>query len=96
MIDGNANDFIDKLCYEDHYVIYCGEKYYFNGCCTRKDKNIKVEFVRLEVYNITTDTTIFTTNMLFAAECISALEAAPIWNGKTFWEVEGEMQWVDE
>ncbi len=26
MIDGNARDFIEKLHYEDHYVIYNGEK----------------------------------------------------------------------
>ena len=26
MIDGNAKDFIDKLSYEDHYVIYDGKK----------------------------------------------------------------------
>ena len=29
MIDGNVYDFIDKLSYEDHYVIYDGEKYFF-------------------------------------------------------------------
>ena len=31
MIDGNARDFIEKLHYEDHYVIYNGEKFFFNG-----------------------------------------------------------------
>lgn len=28
MIDGNVADFIDKLYYEDHYVIYNGEKFF--------------------------------------------------------------------
>ena len=31
MIDGNVAEFIDKLYYEDHYVIYNGEKYFFMG-----------------------------------------------------------------
>ncbi len=30
MIDGNVADFIDKLYYEYHYVIYNGDKYFFN------------------------------------------------------------------
>lgn len=96
MIDGNVNDFIDKLYYEDHYVVYHGEKFYFNGCCTKKDDTGKILSVRLEVYNLTRDTTVFSTTMSSAAECITELENALIWNGKTFWEVEGEMQWVDE
>ena len=32
MIDGNAKEFISKLSYEDHYAVYNGKKYFFNGC----------------------------------------------------------------
>lgn len=44
MIDGNVAESIDKLYYEDHYVIYNCEKYFFNGCQTSKDNtgNIRV------------------------------------------------------
>lgn len=28
MIDGNVYDFLDKLYYEDHYVIYNKRKYF--------------------------------------------------------------------
>lgn len=28
MIDENANDFIDKLLYEDHYVLFDNKKYF--------------------------------------------------------------------
>ena len=28
-------------------------------------------------------------------ECIAAFENAPIWDGKTFWQAEQEMKWVD-
>ncbi len=37
MIDGNANEFIDKLSYEDHYVMFENRKYFLNGCQTEKD-----------------------------------------------------------
>ena len=53
-------------------------------------------YVRLEVYNLSTDETIFSTTKASAIECIEALEEAPIWNGKSFWDVESQMKWVDE
>ncbi len=96
MIDGNARDFIEKLHYEDHYVIYNGNKYFFNGCQTKASSDGTVEYVSLEVYNLSTDETIFSTKKPFASECVLALEEAPIWGGKTFWEIENEMRWVDE
>ena len=96
MVDGDVRNFIEKLYYEDHYVIYNGEKYFFNGCQTKTSPDGNVEYVSLEVYNLTTDKTIFSTKKSFASDCILDFEEAPIWNGKTFWEVENEMQWVDE
>ena len=36
MIDGNAKEFISKLSYEDHYAVYNGKKYFFNGAKVRK------------------------------------------------------------
>ena len=96
MIGGNAKDFIEKLHYEDHYVIYNGDKFFFNGCRTKTLPKGSVEYVSLEVYNLTTDETIFATKKVSASDCIIAFEEAPIWGGKTFWEIESDMQWVDE
>ncbi len=28
MINGKVSEFLDKLCYEDHYVIYNNEKFF--------------------------------------------------------------------
>jgi len=95
MIDGNSADFIDKLYYEDHYIIYNGEKYFFNGCQTSKDGTGAIISVTLEIYNLSADKTVFSVTKTSAVECIEALEDAPIWCGKTFWEVENLMQWVD-
>jgi hypothetical protein len=36
MIDGNANTFIDKMYYEDHYVMFNKEKYF---CQRMSDQN---------------------------------------------------------
>ena len=96
MIDGNVAEFIDKLYYEDHYVIYNGEKYFFNGCQTSKDNTGNIISVTLEIYNLSIDRTVFSITKSSAMECIEAFEEAPIWNGKTFWDIENQMQWVDE
>lgn len=32
MINGNASEFIDKMYYEDHYVIFNNEKYFVYDC----------------------------------------------------------------
>lgn len=95
MIDGNARDFLNKLYYEDHYVIFSGEKYFLNGCQTEKKKD-GTKSVRLEVYNLTQDTTVFSVTKTTAVDCIEAFEEASIWNGRTFWEIESEIIWVDE
>lgn len=95
MIDGNANVFIDKLTYEDHYVIYDDEKYFFNGCQVTTDKQGNITSVILEVYNLNNNTTIFSTTKLTISDCITEFENAKIWNGKSFWEAEKDMTWVD-
>jgi hypothetical protein len=48
------------------------------------------------VYNISTNETIFSVVKASASECVEAFEDSAIWNGKSFWEVETDMTWVDE
>ncbi len=95
MIDGNARDFIEKLHYEDHYVVYNGEKFFFNGCQTIILENGTTS-VKLEIYNLTKKATVFSVTKSTATDCVEAFLDAPIWDGKLFWEIENQMQWVDE
>ncbi len=59
MINGDANVFIDQLSYEDHYVLFNGVKYFLNGCQVSKNDEGKIISVRLEVYDLTSKTTIY-------------------------------------
>ncbi len=95
MIDGNVKDFVDKLSYEDHYVIYDDEKFFFNGCQVTKDEKGKIINVVFEIYNLNRNSTIFSTSQKSISDCIAEFEKAKIWNGKSFWEVEKDMQWID-
>ena len=95
MINGKATDFIECLSYEDNYAIFRQQKFFFNGCQTQKDTNGKTICVRLEVYNLTNHSTVFSTTQNSISDCLSAFQDAKIWDGKTFWEVEQEIEWID-
>lgn len=95
MIDGNARDFLNKLYYEDHYVVYNGDKYFLNGCQTGYTTDGKKR-VKLEVYNLSKDTTVYSVTKSTATECIEDFQDAIIWSGKAFWHAESEIIWVDE
>ena len=69
MIDGNARDFLNKLYYEDHYVVYNGDKYFLNGCQTGYTTDGKKR-VKLEVYNLSKDTTVYSVTKSTVTECI--------------------------
>ena len=96
MINGDANVFIDQLSYEDHYVLFNGVKYFLNGCQVNKNDEGKIISVRLEVYDLTSQTTIYSVTKKNSSECLVAFQDAKIWNGKSFWEVEQDIEWVDD
>ena len=96
MINGNANDFIDKLSYEDHYVLFNDIKYFLNGCQVSKNEEGKIISARLEVYDLTNNLTIFSVTKKSISECLSEFQEAKIWSGKSFWDIEQEIEWVDD
>lgn len=95
MINGNAFEFIDELTYQDHYAIYNGVKFFFNGCQCKYDKNGNITDVTLEVYNLLTNETVYSTTQNSTTKCIDEFEKAKIFNGKSFWEAEKDIEWVD-
>ena len=95
MINGNASEFIDELTYQDHYAVYQGQKYYFNGCQCHYDRNGDIVSVTLEVYNLTTKEPVFSVTQSSASKCVDQFEKAKIFNGKTFWDAEKDIEWVD-
>ena len=96
MINGNATDFIDKLSYEDHYVLFNNVKYFLNGCQVSKNIEGEITSVRLEVYDLTKGLTVFSVTKSSVSECLAAFQEAKIWSGKAFWEIEQEIEWVDD
>ena len=94
MKNGNVNNFLDTLQYDDHYIIFEGEKFFFNAVCT--DENGLSHF---EIYKMTLDGEKSEVFWLVSCEdpneCVSKFTKERLFKGKTFWDVESEMTWVD-
>lgn len=93
MINGNANEFVDRIysC-QDTVFIYDGIKYWFQGYMPTEDS------VHMEIFQQqpSSEEYIWEYNGKSIEEGQQLFLKAPIFNGKTFWEVETEIEWVDD
>lgn len=90
-----VNEFLDTIYYGEGELTYRGHRYFVNGARYLEKKGAMC----LEVYLLYEDPnrltqTVFETCQPTAEACLQAFLAAPIWDGRTFWEAEPEMQWV--
>ena len=95
MKGGSASKFLDQTTYEECAVIYKGVKYFFYGLLFDKSKN---------EYSYTIDALDCDGNYLKTAfdktdstmkGCMDLALDAPIFDGKTFWQAEADMEWVE-
>ncbi len=90
MINGDAREFIDGLHYGDErFFLYNGDKYFIQGYYD--DDNPMLELCIIEADNNFEWRAISENNNYPVEE----FENAKIFNGKTFWEIESEIEWVD-
>lgn len=94
MEGGRINDFIEAFSYQSVAVMYKGEKYFSDGIIFKENGKYMFFIIKVdENCNFISDVYDFEGNS--ADDCISAFVNAPIWNGKTLYDVEKEMTWVD-
>ena len=93
MIDGNVNEFVDILSRGGElWFLFHGVKYFFQGWYEPTGIHVFV----IETENASAQGKYYwETSSVRIEECAEAFFKAPIWDGKTFWEVEHEMTWVD-
>ena len=91
MINGDAREFIDGLHYGDErFFIYKGQKYFIQGYFV--DEN-----PMLEVYILVPSDSTFKWQAVSKDNTypVAEFESAQIFDNKSFWDVEKEMEWVD-
>lgn len=91
MINGNPNEFIDAIytC-QDIVFIYDKTKYWFQGYIV--ENKVHMEIFQ---YEPAKDGYIGEYNGQSLSEGQENFQNAPVFNGKTFWQVEQEIEWVD-
>lgn len=95
MTNDDIKVFVDELTYQDHYVIYNGQRIFFNGCQCEIDNCGKVISSYFEVYNLDNNTVIFAHIGKSQAECIEAMLDSFRIDGKSFFEAALGMEWID-
>lgn len=92
MVGGKPNDFLDRIysC-QDTVFIYNGIKYWFQGYMPDKS-SVHMEIIQ---YQPPSEKDIWEYDGVTIDECLKAFVHAPIFSGKTFWEAEKNIDWVD-
>lgn len=94
MKDGNVNEFLGKILYQEEAVRFHDRKYFFNP---GYDEAKETYSLRIEIWD---DNDCFVKEVFYSTgqkqeENLQKFLAAPLWDGKTFWQAEQEMTWVD-
>ena len=91
MINGNAQEFIAGLYYGDErFFLYNGRKYFIQGYY--ENGNPVLELYVLEPADSDFRWRSVSTDDSYP---VAEFEKAEIFDNKTFWEVEKDMEWVD-
>ena len=93
---GNVKEFVDNLTIQDEMVRYDNHLYYFYAVRYNEDKGkyyISVDQFGNTIYDFQKQICYYEASNI--SDCIEYLLSEKIWNGKSFWEVEQDMIWVD-
>ena len=93
MIGGDPNEFLDRIysC-QDTIFRYKGIKYWFQGYMP----NINTVHMEVTQYQPQSEQSVWEYDGDTIEECQQAFIKAPIFNGKSFWNVEPDIEWLDE
>lgn len=95
MKGGNINEFIDHTTYEECAIKYKEEKYFFYGIVFNEKTGLYSYDIAQWDENGKQTKWLFCEMAKTANEILEKFYQAAIWNGKTFWEVESDMEWID-
>lgn len=91
MINGDVREFIAGLNYGDErFFIYKGNKYFIQGYCDEEKYMLEVYIIESKNNNF--EWKAVSNNKKYP---VDEFENAKIFNGKSFWEIEKEIEWLD-
>ncbi len=92
MINGNVREFVDRIYYGDELIfMYKGQKFFLQGFL----ENDGICATYLDRWEPPADDYIWIGKGDSKNFSVEKFLNAKLWNNKTFWDVESEMEWVD-
>ena len=100
MKNGNTREFLETITSQDAWLEYHGRHFFVNGCCQEWERETgKIMWARIEMCE--TDETfrngiadICSITKPTIEELMEEFTHIPLIDGKTFWELENELEWV--
>ncbi len=90
MINGNVHEFVDHIHYGDElWFLYNNTKYFLEGW-------VEEGILELVMYEMKEDGKDYRFKGDKKDYPVDDFLAAPIFDGKTFWEIEKHITWVDD
>ena len=94
MINGKVSDFVDQLYYGQELVfLYQGKKYFIQGWWS--DDRTIATLVLEEMNNQPFIGYLWEYHADEMNKCVNAFLAVPLWDGKTFLQIENDVTWAD-
>ena len=100
MIGGNVNEFVDNLYYgSEMYFVFREKKFFIQGWIEDGIHHLVLDYdyetERFDPNNPECNTYLWEFSSADSGDCVKAFLDAPLWDGKSFYDVESEMRWVD-
>ncbi len=92
------NEFVDGLYYGDErWFLYKGVKYFIQGWVKNNNFTLVMDQMEPDPPNPTPYVPLWTMTKPYDKrdEVVGAFLTAPLWENKSFWDVEQEIEWVD-
>ena len=104
MIDGDVNEFVDNLYYgTEMFFKYKDVTYFIEGWVDENNDHLLFlddyyNALGLNEHGHNSEKCVYAWKYKSkdSSECVQAFLKAPLFDGKTFWEVENEITWTDE
>ena len=97
---GNTRDFLETIMSQDAWLRLGERGFFVNGCCVHTNPDTQeVEWARLEMYEMKSDLQTWVRDICSITkptvrEVMEEFVRIPLIDGKTFWELENELEWV--
>ena len=94
MISGNPHEFVEHVYSgQDTIYLYHGIKYWCQGYTYGETQVCHMEVFQ---YQPPSDDYVWEYDSDSMEKCLEAFLDAPIFGGRTFWEAESEIEWLDD